>query len=83
MAALDQKRFDGALMKINGIAKEANVKVIFSTSRPAPDVLSKSLISSFDVILAGNLVDSDYGYLGIQKPQEHNRYDFLVTTKEA
>lgn len=83
MAAVDQKRFDEALIKINGYAKVANVKVIFSTSRPAPDVLSKLLINSFDVILAGTLGESDYEYLGIPMPREHNRYDFIVTSKDS
>ncbi len=79
MAALNQTRFDNSLISINKIAKSANIKVIYSTSRPAPDVVSSRLLNSFDLILAGTLVDTDYEYLGVQKPKEHKKFEFVVT----
>lgn len=81
MAAIDQKRFDNALIKVNRAAKEANVKVIYSTSRPAPDVVSHRLIDSFDLILAGKLSDADYKHLGVQRPEKLDNYEFVVTGK--
>jgi DNA segregation ATPase FtsK/SpoIIIE-like protein len=66
MAASDQKRFDAALMKINHNAKQANLKVIYSTSRPSADVISKQLLNSFDLIVAGKLASkADNKYLGV------------------
>lgn len=81
MAAIDQEHFDSLLVKINNVASEANMKVIYSTSRPAPDVVSRKLLESFDLILAGTLVETDYDNLGIKKPDEHPAYDFVVTQK--
>ncbi len=81
MAAIDQEHFDSLLTRINNVASEANMKVIYSTSRPAPDVVSRKLLESFDLILAGTLVESDYENLGIEKPDEHPAYDFVVTQK--
>lgn len=79
MAVLDQARFDAALMKLNKNAKAANIKLIFSTSRPAPDVISKQLLDSFDVILAGELAsDADHEYLNIPKSKDVKRYSFTV-----
>jgi len=56
MAAIAQERFYKALIIINQNAKAANMKTIYSTSRPSKDTISKQLIGSFDVILAGSLV---------------------------
>ena len=81
MAAVDQEHFDSLLIRINEVASSANMKVIYSTSRPAPDVVSRRLLESFDLILAGTLVESDYKNLGINKPENHPKYDFVVTQK--
>ncbi len=81
MAAIDQEHFDSLLVRINNVASEANMKVIYSTSRPAPDVVSRKLLESFDLILAGTLVETDYDNLGIKKPDEHPAFDFVVTQK--
>lgn len=81
MAAVDQEHFDSLLVRINNVASAANMKVIYSTSRPAPDVVSRRLLESFDLILAGKLVETDYSNLGIKKPDEHPAYDFVVTQK--
>lgn len=86
MAMVDYERFNDLLTRLNGIASEANMKVIFSTSRPSPQVLSEKLIASFDLILAGKLTDTDYAYLGIQQPLTYEPFNFVVTqhaTKNA
>ena len=81
MAAVDQEHFDSLLIRINKAASSANMKVIYSTSRPAPDVVSRDLLESFDLILAGTLSEVDYENLGINKPKEHPSYDFVVTQR--
>ncbi len=53
MAALDQERFDAAVIAINQNAKAANMKLVYSTSRPGADVVSEKLTKSFDLTLRG------------------------------
>lgn len=79
MAFIEPPRFENALMKINANAKHANMKLIFSTSRPAPDVISKQLMNSFDLIVAGHLAsDADQEYLGIPKTHNAEPYSFTI-----
>jgi hypothetical protein len=79
MAFIEPPRFENALMKINANAKQANMKLIFSTSRPAPDVISKQLMGSFDLIVAGQLAsDVDHEYLGVPKSQNVEHYSFTI-----
>ncbi len=79
MAFVDPPRFENALLKINANAKQANMKLIFSTSRPAPDVISKKLMSSFDLIVAGQLAsDADHEYLGVPKTNNVEPYSFTI-----
>lgn len=79
MAFIDPPRFENAIMEINANAKKANMKLIFSTSRPAPDVISKQLMNSFDLIVAGQLAsDADYEYLGIRKTENVEPYSFTI-----
>lgn len=82
MAMLDQQRFDTALITINTHAIEANIKLLFSTSRPSPDVISKKLLESFDLILAGELAsEADATYLGVpQIPSE--RFGFSIRSNK-
>ncbi len=80
MAATDQKRFDKAVITINKNAKRANMKLVYSTSRPAPDVVSKELIASFDLILTGQLAsEADAEHLGVPYRSKSEPYSFLVT----
>ena len=83
MAAADQEHFDSLIIRINKVASVANIKVIYSTSRPAPDVVSRKLLESFDLILAGTLVEADYKYLGVEQPTSHEPYDFVVTSRSS
>lgn len=86
MAMVDYDRFNDLLTRLNSVAAEANMKVIFSTSRPSPQVLSEKLIASFDLILAGKLTDTDYAFLGIEKPLTYEPFNFVVkqhTTKST
>jgi DNA segregation ATPase FtsK/SpoIIIE-like protein len=79
MAFIEPPRFENALMKINANAKQANMKLVFSTSRPAPDVISKQLLCSFDLIVAGQLAsDADHEYLGVPKSQNVEPYSFTI-----
>lgn len=79
MAFIEPPRFENALMKINTNAKKANMTLIFSTSRPAPDVISKQLMNSFDLIVAGQLAsDADHEYLGVPKSQNVEPYSFTI-----
>lgn len=79
MACLDQTRFDNALMKINRNAKQADMKLLFSTSRPAPDVISKQLMDSFDLIVAGELASEiDHKYLGVPVSKNLEKYSFTI-----
>lgn len=80
MAAVDQKRFDKAVTKINTNAKEANMKLVYSTSRPALDVVSKGLLASFDLIMAGQLASGvDAKHLGVPYSEKLEPYSFLVS----
>jgi DNA segregation ATPase FtsK/SpoIIIE-like protein len=84
MAASDQTRFDAALMNINHNAKQANMKVIYSTSRPSADVVSKQLLNSFDLIVAGKLASkADNKYLGVPSViYDFPPYGFVVIENE-
>lgn len=80
MAAVDQKRFDRAVIQINNNAKDASMKLIYSTSRPALDVVSKELLASFDLIMAGQLASgADAKHLGVPYSEKLDRYSFLVS----
>lgn len=78
MAALDQKRFDACVTKINRAAKLANTKIIYITSSPRESVVSSELIESFDLILFGELPGNDYERLKLPKPSIHQPYEFGV-----
>lgn len=79
MAALDQKRFEKAVITINKNAKAARMKLIFSTSRPSSDIVSGELAGSFDLILAGHLVRVDRDRLELPVPKDLGQFDFTVT----
>ena len=80
MAAVDQKRFDEAVIVINTNAKKAGMKLVYSTSRPAPDVVSKELIASFDLIMTSQLAsEADAKHLGVPYRKNTKPYSFLVT----
>jgi hypothetical protein len=56
------------------------MKLIYSTSRPAPDVVSKELIASFDLIMTGQLAsEADAKHLGVSFRTKSEPYSFLVT----
>lgn len=82
MACKDQGRFDKALITINQNAKKANMKLIYSTSSPRLDTVSKELVDSFDLALIGSFSYNHwlYEYLGIPKESRPtlSNYEFLV-----
>lgn len=85
MAVLDQKRFDNAIIKINNNTKEANMKLIYSTSRISPQTVSERLKDSFDLIVAGQLnsVES-YKFIGATATdvKNHKLYEFMIKSKQ-
>lgn len=85
MACTDQKRFDNALITINQNAKKANMKLIYSTSSPRPDTVSKELLNSFDLVLIGVFEYTNwfYEYFGIPKMPDLNEYEFAVIERKA
>ncbi len=79
MAMVDQKRFDTAILKINKNAKAANMKLIYSTSVPAENRISKNLLRSFDLIVAGQLAsDEDHKHLGVPIIKNREPYSFNI-----
>lgn len=78
MSCLDQSRFDNAVTKINKYAKQANIKLIYSTSRVSPDTISMKLLKSFDLIAAGKLYEDAYSYLGLPIPKNQPPYSFMI-----
>ena len=82
MSYLDQQRFDDSVITINKYAKQANIKLIYSSSRVSPDTISKKLLKSFDLVLAGKLNnDEAYAYLGIPKAKNLPPYSFTIIDK--
>ena len=79
MAYLNQQRFDNSVITINKHAKQANIKLIYSSSKVGPETISKKLLKSFDLILAGKLNDDEaYAYLGIPKAKNLPPYCFTI-----
>ena len=82
MAMLNQKRFDMALIKIIKSARDANVKLIYSTSRSSDEAISRLLRDSFDLILSGRLGSTvDYETLRIPPMESLPDYAFVVTER--
>lgn len=78
LACIDQNRFDNAVIAINQNAKAANIKLIYSTSSPRTDTVSKKLLDSFDQLLIGAMDDYDYDFLNMDKSIMPDQYDFSV-----
>lgn len=73
------ERFHHAVMKINANAKQANMKIIFSTSRPSPDIISPDFRDSFDLILSGTLAsETDEKTVGITGAISLPPHEFIV-----
>ncbi len=79
MAALDHARFERALTTLNKLAKDANMKIVYSTSHSSPNIVSDKLAESFELILAGELQDIDRARLNItDETVGLEKYSFLV-----
>ena len=79
LAAQYPDRFHKAVMTINGRAKKANMKLIFSTSRSSPDIIPPDFRDSFDLILSGRLASEvDELNMGVLGATTLNWYEFLV-----
>lgn len=81
LALADQSRFDKAIISINKNAKAANMKFIYSTSRPDKFSVSKELLKTFDLILTGPMYDSHVEYLGVLDLKNIKKFEFLVTER--
>lgn len=79
LAAQYPGRFHDAVMKINANAMRANMKLVFSTSRPSPDIIPSKFRDSFDLILSGTLASEfDEDTVGIQGATSLPPYEFIV-----
>lgn len=79
LAAQYPGRFHDAVIKINANAKRANMKLMFSTSRPSPDITPVDFRDSFDLILRGILAsEADEKTLGMPGATNLNYYEFIV-----
>lgn len=79
MAAIDPARFQASITKINANAKEANIKLIFSTSRPSPDIIPKDLLKTFDLTVSGILASQfDHDHLNVPTYNDQKSYEFIV-----
>lgn len=79
LAAQYSGRFPAAVMKINANAKRANMKLIFSTSRPSPDIITPNFRDSFDLILSGTLAsEADEKTMGIPGATSLQPNEFIV-----
>ena len=83
MARVDPSRFEEALINLNHVAKDANIKVIYSTSSPSPESVSDKLAESFELILSGTLTKNDAERLEINNGDtiECSCFIFKCTTK--
>ncbi len=85
MAAAYPGRFHDAVSTINRNAAKANMKLIFSTSRPSVDIVPANFRDSFDIILCGLLASKyDEETLGVPGGSENTTpYSFIVKENEA
>lgn len=82
MARVDPSRFEEALINLNHIAKDANIKVIYSTSSPSPESVSDKLAESFELILSGTITNVDAERLEINKGVNNlEKFSFSVKEK--
>lgn len=82
LAAQYPDRFHKAVITINNKAKDANMKLIFSTSRPSPDIITPALRDSFDLLLVGTLASkADEETLGTRGSL--TAHDFIVKEQRA
>lgn len=79
LAVQHPARFHSAVMKINANAKRANMKLIFSTSRPSPDIITPDFRDSFDLILSGTLAsEADERTMKIPGATSLQPHEFIV-----
>lgn len=82
MAHVDLSRFEEALISLNRVAKDANIKVIYSTSSPSPESVSDKLAESFELILSGTIRSDDAERLEIGKGVINlEKFSFFVKEK--
>lgn len=80
MAYIFKDRFKKAVMTINKHAIAANMKLMYSTSRPAPEFTEPDFRDSFDLILCGLLASkSGEETMGVPGASENKvPYSFIV-----
>jgi len=73
------ERLHSTVTKINANAKRANMKLIFSTSRPSPDIITPNFRDSFDLRLSGTLAsEADERTMGIPGATSLQPHEFIV-----
>lgn len=88
-AVFDTERFSNALITINKNAKNANMKLLYDTSRPSPDdVIPKRLLDSFELVLLGQQAsNNNYAALGFDKENMHQlkgyHFNLIDQTEET
>jgi DNA segregation ATPase FtsK/SpoIIIE-like protein len=79
MAFQYPNRFHDAIIKIIRTAKDANMKLIFSTSRPSFNVIPPHFRNSFDLVLSGTLAsETDAVTMGMPGAESLSKYVFMV-----
>lgn len=79
IAYVYQQRFDDAVIAINERAKDANVQLIYSTSRLGEETISKRLRDSFNLLLVGQLADKETAkFLEVEFIPSIQRFGFMV-----
>ena len=82
LAAQYPDRFNKAVITINNSAKDANLKLIFSTSRSSPDIITPALRDSFDLLLVGMLASRvDEKTLGARGSL--TAHDFIIKEQQT
>ncbi len=85
MAYAYPDRFVPAVMKINRYARQANMKLIFSTSKPSPDFMTPDFRDSFDLILCGSYsrLPENAEAIGVPQAASLSPYQFIVKENTA
>ena len=84
LAAQYSDRFHSAVTTINKNALAANMKLIFSTSRPSVDIVPPDFIASFDLVLSGTLAtEVDEKTLGVPGATKLELHQFIVKEQHS
>lgn len=84
MAYAYPERFTAAVLQLNSHVRVANMKFIFSSSRPSRDYVTPEFRDSFELILCGALASSyDEETMGVSGATTLSPYEFIVKENKA